>query len=90
MANAMLDAIKTFKSPDGKSLRIRIGTLLYNPTHLSNVERRFYCPQAFPSLDFQCRDDISEFKIDGLGSRRSVKTFRSPDHKSLMVRMNTP
>ncbi|KAL0026791.1 hypothetical protein WJX77_001496 [Trebouxia sp. C0004] len=25
MANAMLDAIKTFKSPDGKSLRIRIG-----------------------------------------------------------------
>ncbi|DBB18216.1 hypothetical protein WJX82_000391 [Trebouxia sp. C0006] len=25
MANAMLDAIKTFKSPDGKNLRIRIG-----------------------------------------------------------------
>ena len=28
MANAMLDAIKTFKSPDGKNLRIRIGELL--------------------------------------------------------------
>lgn len=26
MANAMLDAIKTFKSPDGKALCIRIGT----------------------------------------------------------------
>ncbi len=62
MANAMLDAIKTFKSPDGKSLRIRIGITLSNLTHLSTVETRFYCPQAFLSLDFQCRDDISELK----------------------------
>ncbi len=28
--------------------------------HLPNVETRFYCPQAFLSLDFQCRDDIFE------------------------------
>ncbi len=25
--------------------------------HLHNVEMRFYCPQMFASLDFQCRDD---------------------------------
>ncbi len=30
--------------------------------HLRNVETRFYCPQAFLSSDFQCRDDISVFK----------------------------
>lgn len=29
--------------------------------HLSNVETRFYCPQAFLSLHFWCTDDISEF-----------------------------
>ncbi len=23
---------------------------------------RFYCPQAFLNLDFQCRDDVSELK----------------------------
>ena len=30
--------------------------------HLHNVETRFYCPQTFLSLDFQCRDDVSELK----------------------------
>ena len=30
--------------------------------HLRNVETRLYCPQAFLSLDFQCRDDVSEVK----------------------------
>ena len=30
--------------------------------HHHNVETRFYCPQAFLSLDFQCRDDVSELK----------------------------
>jgi hypothetical protein len=28
--------------------------------HLPSVETRIYCPQAFLSLDFQCRDDVSE------------------------------
>ena len=30
--------------------------------HFPNVEPRFYCPQAFLSLDFQCKDEISELK----------------------------
>ena len=30
--------------------------------HLHNVETRFYCPQTFLYLDFQCRDGVSEFK----------------------------
>ncbi len=30
--------------------------------HVHNVETRFYCPQAFLSLDFQYRDDVSELK----------------------------
>jgi len=30
--------------------------------HLLKVRTRFYCPQAFLSLDFQCRDDVSELK----------------------------
>ena len=30
--------------------------------HLHNVETRFYCPQTFLYLDFQCRDDVSEIK----------------------------
>ena len=41
-------------------------TLLYQRTgtqkHLPNTETRFNCAQAFLSLDFQCRDDISELK----------------------------
>ena len=28
--------------------------------HLPNVKTRFYCPQAFLTLHFWCRDDISE------------------------------
>jgi len=28
--------------------------------HLQNVDTCLYCPQTFLSLDFQCRDDISE------------------------------
>ena len=31
-------------------------------SHLHNVETRFYCPQAFLSLDFQYKDDVSEVK----------------------------
>jgi len=30
--------------------------------HLPNAETRFYCPQAFLSLDFHCRMDLSELK----------------------------
>ena len=30
--------------------------------HLHNVETRLDCPQTFLSLDFQCRDDVSELK----------------------------
>ena len=30
--------------------------------HLHNLEMRVYCPQTFPYLDFQCRDDVSELK----------------------------
>ncbi len=29
-------------------------------THLHNVRTRSYCPHTFLSLDFQCRDDVSE------------------------------
>ena len=29
------------------------------PEHLPNVKTRFYCPRAFLSLDFLCRDDVS-------------------------------
>ncbi len=29
---------------------------------LPNVELRFDCPQAFLSLDFHCRMDVSELK----------------------------
>ena len=28
--------------------------------HLHNVQTRFYCPQAFLSLVFRCRDDVPE------------------------------
>ena len=31
-----------------------------NRTHRPNVETRFHCSQVFLSLDFQCRDDVSE------------------------------
>jgi len=30
--------------------------------HLLNVETQFYCPQAFLSLDFHCRMDVSALK----------------------------
>jgi len=30
--------------------------------HLHNVETHLYCPQTFLYLDFQCRDDVSEWK----------------------------
>ena len=30
--------------------------------HLHNVEMCFFSPQTFLSLDFQCRDDVSELK----------------------------
>lgn len=33
MAEAMLDAMKQFKSPDGKSLRIRVG-MLFLDSHI--------------------------------------------------------
>ncbi len=29
------------------------------PKHLPNVATRLHYPQAFLSLDFQCRDDVS-------------------------------
>ena len=31
--------------------------------HVHNVEKRFYCPQTFLSLNLQCRDDVSELKF---------------------------
>ena len=30
--------------------------------HLPNVEACFHCPQAFLSLDFHCKMDVSELK----------------------------
>ncbi len=36
--------------------------LTYLVLAVDGVETRFYCPQAFLSLDFQCRDDVSELK----------------------------
>ncbi len=30
---------------------------------LHNADMRFYCPQTFLSLGFQCRDDVPEFKM---------------------------
>ena len=30
--------------------------------HPQNIEARSCCPQTFLSLDFQCRDDVSELK----------------------------
>jgi len=33
--------------------------LIVGLKHLPNVETQFYCPQAFLSLDFQCRDGVS-------------------------------
>ena len=35
--------------------------------HLPNVGTRFYCPQAFLSLEFHCRIEVSENTIDILG-----------------------
>jgi len=32
----------------------------YHLKPLPNVETRFYCPQAFLILGFQCRDDVSK------------------------------
>jgi len=32
--------------------------------HLHNVETHFHCPQTFLSLDFQCRDDVSELEFE--------------------------
>ena len=36
--------------------------LLVELKHLHNVETCFYCPQASLSLDFQCRDDVSDLQ----------------------------
>ncbi len=33
-----------------------------NLNHLHKVETRFYCPQMFLYLSFQCGDDVSELK----------------------------
>ena len=40
--------------------------------HLHNVEMHCYCPQMFLSLNFQCRDDVSEFKLAVLGLKRAI------------------
>jgi len=54
---AILKAIKSFQSGiDGAPHIQHWGGL----KHLHNVETHFYCPQAFLSLDFQFRDDVSE------------------------------
>ncbi len=34
---------------------------LFHVKHL-HVEKRLYCPQTFLSLNFQCRDDVSELR----------------------------
>jgi len=39
-----------------------ITTVRHELEHLRNVEKRFYCPQTFLSLTFQCRDDVCELK----------------------------
>ncbi len=41
----------------------RCYSLMHRPTNLPNVDMRFYCPQVFPHLDFQCRDGIFESKL---------------------------
>ncbi len=35
--------------------------------HLPSIVERFYCPQAFLSLDFQCENDFCGFAIEGSG-----------------------
>ena len=39
-----------------------ICTLQYHQNHVPKVETRVYCPQAFLSLDSQCRDAVFELK----------------------------
>ncbi len=46
----------------GYSTGVDISHHVWNIKHLHNVETRFYCPQTFLHLDFQCRDDVSELK----------------------------
>ncbi len=36
--------------------------LFLDPKHLPNMEMRFYCPQAFLSLDIHFRMDLAESK----------------------------
>ncbi len=43
-----------------KKSHVLTSTSLQCLKHLPSVETRFYCPQAFLSLDVQCRDDVSE------------------------------
>ena len=40
--------------------------------HLPNVETRFDCPQAFLSLDFHCRTEMSELNSDSSGLKTAV------------------
>jgi len=53
------------KKCDAYELKMALTGLMILPLHglrhLHSVQRWFYCPQLFLGLDFQCRDDVSEF-----------------------------
>ena len=64
-----------------------------HPTHLPNVETRFYCPQAFLSLDSQCREDtLNENRHIGIETSQHMhdeghmyNTYNIPTTMSPMV-----
>jgi len=49
-------------SPGGQAISETTVVLLADLIQLPTVETRFYCPQAFLSLNFQRREDVSELK----------------------------
>ncbi len=53
--------------------------------HPHIVEMRFYCPQTFLYLDFQCRDDVSELNQAFSGLKRALAQELSQWGSSTMV-----
>ena len=67
---AYMQCAVLFSSSNGER-RIRcIDLFSFFQEHLSNVKTQFHRPQALLSIDFQCRDDVSEQK-QTLGLRRA-------------------
>ncbi len=54
------------EEPKETKQRLAVDIDWYKPCvclkHLHNVETRFFCPQTFLSLDYQCRDGVSELE----------------------------